>query len=865
MRLSDGEQQRMEQRLALRFAAIGNGAQSWLERQLSALSPDCALLTRWCYSASPVSDWANYEFSLFRACAEHALRLREQSPLARELPEPLFLNYVLHPRVNEEELCDCRGFFYAQIRGRIEGLSAREAILAINEWNAEQVCYRATDERTISALGAWRSGFGRCGEESTFAVNVLRAAGIPARQVYTPRWAHCDDNHAWVEAYCGGAWHFFGACEPEEALDRGWFTGAASRALLVHSRCFGTPAADEEIISVDGAVTFLNQTARYAPVRLLAVRVREKDGRPAAGAEVTFGILNASEVFPAAVIRTDADGMARLRCGYGDLIVQARKNGLCRETLCPASQEEPLELTLAEPEAPAGCWTSFTLHAPKERLPERSAPTPAQRAAVTAKQVAADEKRRLRLEAAYDAARIRALRERFGYGAQAEAILRAACGNFAALAELLEDPAYPAPRKLALLQTLGEKDLRDVRPAVLREALDAGGGVSPSDEFSMQYLLCPRIGTEPLSCWRRTLADSFPEARKREFREAPDALWRWIRESIRQVPQTEYRQLVTLPAGAMRLRCADLPSQRLLFVAVCRTLGIPARLNPAGGAAEYALDGQFFSPEAGRTANARLQFQKQPGQTWQPGADFGLSAFENGAWQPMAVPGQWDGARLTLSLSPGVYRVIGQPPPERRPARHAHGAAAGGGTGSLRAAAKAGSLACGAGRGFHTGRFSGRSAGRPSGRSGGADTDTVSSDVAGGGAGTDGASAERAAEQPGAACTAAAASDLFPARQTGASKRKAAGRACRPCAGGGLVHGGLCGACGAQRLCGAGPPAASAAVQRPAPCPLCLRRIPHRQRRHRAGLLPAGRARARIKKPLPPARGGSGFCLHIHL
>lgn len=63
MRLSDGEQQRMEQRLALRFAAIGDGAQSWLERQLSALSPDCALLTRWCYSASPVSDWANYEFS----------------------------------------------------------------------------------------------------------------------------------------------------------------------------------------------------------------------------------------------------------------------------------------------------------------------------------------------------------------------------------------------------------------------------------------------------------------------------------------------------------------------------------------------------------------------------------------------------------------------------------------------------------------------------------------------------------------------------------------------------------------------------------------------------------------------------------
>ena len=115
MRLSDGEQRQMEARLAVRYAAAGAQTQAWLEEQLSALSPDCALLTRWCYSASPLSDWANYDFALFRACAEHGLFLREHSPLAKALPETLFLNYVLHPRVNEEALCDCRGFFYTQI------------------------------------------------------------------------------------------------------------------------------------------------------------------------------------------------------------------------------------------------------------------------------------------------------------------------------------------------------------------------------------------------------------------------------------------------------------------------------------------------------------------------------------------------------------------------------------------------------------------------------------------------------------------------------------------------------------------------------------------------------------------------------
>ena len=367
MRLSDGELRWMQARLAQRYAAAGRDAQEKLERQLAVLAPDQALLTSWCYAASPLSDWANYDFSLFRSCAAHALHLWEQSPSVRALPEQLFLNYVLHPRVNEEELCDCRGVFYAQLAERIQGLSACEAILAINAWNAEQVCYRSTDGRTISALGAQRSGFGRCGEESTFAVNALRAAGIPARQVYTPRWAHCDDNHAWGEAFCDGAWHYLGACEPEPELDRGWFTGAASRALLVHSRCFGRPAADDTVISTDGAVTFLNQTARYAPVRTLTVLVREPDGRPSAGAEVTFGIVNASEIFPAAVLRTDSSGAARLCCGYGDLVVQARKHALRSETLCLAAQQT-LELTLAEPETPSGRWEARTFRAPKEHF-----------------------------------------------------------------------------------------------------------------------------------------------------------------------------------------------------------------------------------------------------------------------------------------------------------------------------------------------------------------------------------------------------------------------------------------------------------------------------------------------------------------
>ena len=291
---------------------------------LQALPDETARLARLCYAASPVGDWLDTPPEVFFSCAAHARYLRENVSWTRALPEPLFLAYVLHPRVNNEALCDCRPVFYAALAERLRGLPEEAAILEINRWCAEHVVYQPTDERTRSALAVLRAGFGRCGEESMFAVNVLRACGFAARQVYVPRWAHCDDNHAWVEVRCGGAWHFLGACEPEAVLDRGWFNSAAGRAVLVHSRCFGEPEPGADLIGREGDVVYCNETARYADVRRLTVRVTDENGAPAAGANVDFCVLNSCEWYPAATVQTDASGMAALTCGLGSLRLLAR-------------------------------------------------------------------------------------------------------------------------------------------------------------------------------------------------------------------------------------------------------------------------------------------------------------------------------------------------------------------------------------------------------------------------------------------------------------------------------------------------------------------------------------------------------------
>lgn len=151
------------------------------------------------FAYMPLSDMADYTGEFFLANADIALKARKESLWGKEIPEDVFLHYVLPCRVNNENLDSFRLRYYDEIKSRIKGLGLADAALEINHWCHEKVTYQPSDIRTSSPMNTILSARGRCGEESTFTVASLRTAGIPARQVYTPRWAHTDDNHAWVE------------------------------------------------------------------------------------------------------------------------------------------------------------------------------------------------------------------------------------------------------------------------------------------------------------------------------------------------------------------------------------------------------------------------------------------------------------------------------------------------------------------------------------------------------------------------------------------------------------------------------------------------------------------------------------------
>ena len=323
------------------------GREQEIEEGLAQCSDAQRICMKFLYGTMPISDIANYDFSLFLKYVDHALFLRENVAWCKTIPEDIFLNHVLYYRVNTEDIVDCRRAFYDMCWPRLvetnKTSSMKDAALELNYWCFENATYRTTDGRTANPMTVLRCAYGRCGEESTFATTAFRSVGIPTRQIYTPRWPHCDDNHAWIEVWCDGDWHYLGACEPEEVLDKGWFTAAASRAMIIHSRMFSDYVENEEIVTHEGLTTVCNELPRYADTQKFSIKVVD-DGKPVPGVTLRVELLNYSEFFPISTLISDENGEASITLGLGDLHIHAAKDGKFVTRLVDSRKESSITI-----------------------------------------------------------------------------------------------------------------------------------------------------------------------------------------------------------------------------------------------------------------------------------------------------------------------------------------------------------------------------------------------------------------------------------------------------------------------------------------------------------------------------------------
>ena len=638
------------------------------------------------YAYMPLGDIACYDGEFFLKNVQTSLQARTEMPWGKTIPEREFRHFVLPVRVNNENLDSSRWIFYNELKPRIEHLSLYDAVLEVNHWCHEYVTYTPSDARTSSPLASIKTAYARCGEESTFLVAALRSVGIPARQVYTPRWAHTDDNHAWVEAWVDGKWYFLGACEPEPVLNLGWFNAPASRGMLMHTKVFGKYDGPEEVIQRTPLFTEINVIDNYAPCSRAEVRILDQNNTPIEGATVEFKLYNYAEFYTVARKTTDANGTTFLTAGNGDMLVWATHNGKFGYSKLSFGKDSTINIILNR--TPGETYTEqLDIIPPREgaNLPEV---TEEQRTENNRRFAYEDSIRNAYIATMYDETKARAYIESIpildkfsGYDDEFNEIyedhlvleyeimdlLINSRGNHSTILKFLDlqneqyqhdkiewrdkiDFRNKISDKVDFLNHLSKKDLRDITIEIINDHFNEESVeylFLPEYIITLKYIRNPRVANEMLTPYRSFFRNQCRDTAccvltseastcninqlpytKEAYQNNPMQLVDWVRKNIKIDPQCNLGGAPIQPMGIWHARTADALSRDIFFVALARSLDIPARIDEVTGKVQLIgstlnsqlstlnfIDINFESEEQTTTPQGKLIATFQPTKT----------------------------------------------------------------------------------------------------------------------------------------------------------------------------------------------------------------------------------------------------------
>jgi transglutaminase-like putative cysteine protease len=617
---------------------------------------------KYLYAHMPLSDLADYDGEYFLKHVRTVIKSKSTMTWAQNIPEDVFLRFVLPPRVNNENMDSARTVFYDELKDRIAGMSMEEATLEVNHWSHEKVEYQPADGRTSAPLATVKSAHGRCGEETTFTITALRAVSIPARQVYTPRWAHSDNNHAWVEAWIDGEWRYFGACEPEPVLDRGWFNEYASRAMLLHTRVFGGSDVADDINFSTSQYDDVNVTDRYAHTFKQIVQVRDALGNPVQGASVEYQIYNYAEFYPLTTKTTDENGLSYFTTGYGELLIWVYTDDHYGHQKARIAEQDTVTVILSDPEFVDASWILITPPASDK----------------TKSDVTIERVNRNKMVLQYEDSVRNAYVSTFiseetfkqNYSADLWDYVKASRGNHDEIVPFI-DQNRTNTWAGALLDIIAAKDLRDTKNHILTDHLTHASEYADdyAPEIFTRYILNPRIELEMLLPYRGYLLEKFSEEFMKQIQSDPHVLIDWVRDEIQIVDDRQSYNLPVTPIGVERLRVSDRRSRNIFLVAAFRTFGVPARLEPGTYLPQYLGDDGWrdvhFDGQPEQEVRHAVRFEvtdKNLDFTPQYHIHFSIAKFENNRFNTFELAEMEVLRHLEeggeIQLSAGTYRLI---------------------------------------------------------------------------------------------------------------------------------------------------------------------------------------------------------------
>ncbi len=611
------------------------------------------------YAYMPLSDLADFSPRQFAEFVKQTIIVRSNMTWGKTIPEDVFRHFVLPIRVNNENLDYSRIFFYSQLKDRVKDMDMLQAALEVNHWCHEHVAYQASDSRTSSPLTTYLNGYGRCGEESTFTVAALRSVGIPARQVYTPRWAHTDDNHAWVEFWANGKWHFYGACEPVPEANMGWFTEPARRAMLVNTRVIGKYQGSERILIDKGNFSILNTLNVYSETKILYAKITDTLGKPIENAKVDFQLYNYGEYYTIAPKTTNKEGITSFETGMGSLLVWAHKGSYFNWKNISLLNTDTVYLTLNK-KAGKEYLEDFKYFPPVKPEPRKVS---ADGKAENSKRMKEEDLMRAEYEKTFmDSVQCQAMAQRNSLDFdELWPIMQYSRANWKTIMEFVDQA--PNDRKqmaLDLLKVIATKDLHDTKIPILNDHLlntpkFLNSGIKNKEIYD-KYLLNPRISLEYLSPWRGFIQENIAKNKYKT----------WIDRNVQINNQLNFYRVLISPEGIYKTRKSDKKSADHMRVALFRSNGVPARLEPGTLKPEYYAKGEWKKMSG--DIKTLLPVESQLGYLQLQNPDkaekllyykhFTLAQFRNGQYYTLEY--DWDkniNDFNTLKLPAGNYRL----------------------------------------------------------------------------------------------------------------------------------------------------------------------------------------------------------------
>ncbi|MDL2238570.1 transglutaminase domain-containing protein [Bacteroidales bacterium OttesenSCG-928-K22] len=531
------------------------------------------------YAYMPFSDLADYDGEFFLNQVKYAFKAKDFFHWGKDIPEDVFRHFVLVYRVNNENLDTARMVIFDELKDRIKDMSMYDAALEVNHWCHEKVTYRPSDGRTSAPLASIKTAFGRCGEESTFTVTAMRAVGIPARQCYTPRWAHTDDNHAWVEVWVDGKWYFLGACEPDAELNMGWFAIPATRTMMVHSNAYGKYVGNDEVTHKTNLFSRINMLDNYTDTKMITIKVTDENGAPVENAKVKFKLYNYAEYYPIASINTNSKGEASLTTGYGDLLIWASKDDKFNYQQFNVRENDKTTIALTRTEGQT--YIEFFDMIPPEGLKEKKTVSE-EKTALTNKRLQYEDSLRNAYLATFPKREQVNIDSENLSKAQIWQFIQKSEGNYAEIEKFIKNNSKKVDglHLYEFLNALSEKDLRDVEANTIQQHITYYQSGKYDLDSYIKGILPARISNEMIRPWRGFLANEFKTIFKDKEVNSTEII-NWINENIAIDNEGNYFNCPISPRGVFELKNSDKHSRDIFFIAICRSLDIPAYLDGA--------------------------------------------------------------------------------------------------------------------------------------------------------------------------------------------------------------------------------------------------------------------------------------------